>query len=112
MNSGPNSPGYMSPAPAQHISRALNPQWDDANPARDKSKFRLNYLAHDGVRYWSPLDLTGPFITIHEYRAGSNMSDQEKLFSPIGGRARQVVHSTDQGPFMYNCTWKTDPNGH
>lgn len=110
INSGPYSPGYDLPAPGQPISRSSNPGWDDAHPSCRKSKFRLRYLDHDGVLYWSPLDLLGLFIVkIGPAPVGAR---KQNFFLPMTAvYAKWSGQLINQGPFMYNCMWKTDPNG-
>lgn len=95
------------------MSRTLNPLWGTMSPGSRVrvSKFRIRKFVHWGNPYWNPLDLLGLFLS----RTGPAPPNATTrcFFLPLtalyGRWCREII--SGKGPYMYNCTWKTQPNG-
>lgn len=95
--------------PAQNILRELNPRWTGQTPGSRISKFRLRKYYHDGVPYWSCLDLLG--LLLSKLGPASIGATKTDFFLPLTAMyarwCRQLIlNRSDLRPFMYQCTWK------
>lgn len=68
------------------------------------SKFRLGKHWHDGVPFWSPLDLLGLFLSTGPAPVGATKRNFFLPMTAMFGRCCQQL--IDDSPYMFNCTWE------
>ncbi|OJJ87730.1 uncharacterized protein ASPGLDRAFT_79482 [Aspergillus glaucus CBS 516.65] len=115
--------------PAQHIRRRINPDWKEKS--KTISKFHVDHHEQGAggfeqatdpkaraLKYWSPYDLLGLFLSRLDYAPVA--ANEDNFFLPLtavyGKWCSNIAGNTSTGiklkgvgdpPFMFQCTWVT-----
>jgi hypothetical protein len=103
----PSGPEYLESVPEQHIRRIENPAWPERKEPVQVARFRVERKWHNGLPFWSPIDLLGLFLSsLGPAPAGAT---KRTFFLPLVAVYGKWCAAITQPPrpWVFQCTWNT-----
>lgn len=90
--------------PDQPIARTLNPEWNPSNTS-SSSKFLLREFVHNGIPYWSLVDIIGLFLS--SIGVAPSGAGTRNFYLPLTAMYAKWCKtlSGPAAPTMFSCVW-------